>query len=77
MSPTKIKCHMANNLNYPKEYDAVMGGTNPPPIYSAVLGGIDAIKKRLASSVVEVQIAALSDALNYGDMGLDLARQAL
>lgn len=55
---------MANNLNYPKEYDAVMGGTNPPPIYGAVLGGIDGIKKRLASSVVEVQIAALSEALN-------------
>lgn len=68
---------MANNLNYPKEYDAVMGGTNPPPIYGAVLGGIDGIKKRLASSVVEVQIAALSDALNYGDIGLDLALQAL
>jgi hypothetical protein len=62
---------MANNLNYPKEYDAVMGGTNPPPIYGAVLGGIDGIKKRLASSVVEVQIAALSDAINYGDIGLD------
>ncbi len=55
---------MANNLNCPKEYDAVMGGTNPPPIYGAVLGGIDGIKQRLASSVVEVQIAALSDALN-------------
>lgn len=68
---------MANNLNYPKEYDAVMGGTNPPPIYGAVLGGIDGIKKRLASSVVEGQIAALSDALNYGDIGLDLALQAL
>jgi hypothetical protein len=54
-----------------------MGGTNPPPIYGAVLGGIDGIKKRLASSVVEVQIAALSDALNYGYIGLDLALQAL
>ena len=55
---------MENNLNYPKEYDAVMGGTTPPPISGAVLGGIDGIKKRLADSVVEVKIAALSDALN-------------
>ena len=68
---------MAENPNQPKEYDAVLGGQNPPPMYGAVLGGIEGVKKRLASPVVEVRIAALSDALKYGEKGLDLVLQAL
>ncbi|MGD1910769.1 MAG: HEAT repeat domain-containing protein [Rivularia sp. (in: cyanobacteria)] len=62
---------MTNNQNQPNQYDAVLGGNAPPPIHGAVLGGIEGVKKRLASSNVDVQIAALNDALNYGDMGLD------
>ncbi|GET35872.1 formylglycine-generating enzyme family protein [Microseira wollei] len=68
---------MAENPNQPKEYDAVLGGQNSPPIYAAVLGGIEGVKKRLASPVVEVRIAALSDALKYGEKGLNLVLQAL
>ena len=67
---------MAENPNQPKEYDAVLGGQNPL-IYAAVLGGIEGVKKRLASPVLEVRIAALSDALKYGEKGLDLVLQAL
>ena len=63
---------MTNNQNQPKQYDAVLGGNSPPPIHGAVLGGIEGVKKRLASSDVDVQISALNDALNYGDVGLDL-----
>ncbi|GET35887.1 formylglycine-generating enzyme family protein [Microseira wollei] len=68
---------MSENPNEPREYDAVLGGQNPPPIYAAVLGGIEKVKKRLASSILEVRINALSDALKYGDKGLDLVLQAL
>lgn len=68
---------MTNNQNQPKQYDAVLGGNSPPPIHGAVLGGIEGVKKRLASSDVDVQISALNDALNYGDEGLDLVIQAL
>ncbi len=68
---------MAENPNQPKEYDAVLGRQNPPPIYGGVLGGIEGVKKRLASPVVEIRIAALSDALKYGEKGLDLVLQAL
>ncbi len=68
---------MTNNQNQPKEYDAVLGGNAPPPIHGAVLGGIEGVKRRLASSNVDAQIAALNDALNYGDVGLDLVINAL
>ena len=67
---------MPENANQPREYDAVLGGQNPP-IYAAVLGGIEGVKKRLASSILEVRINALSEALNYGGQGLDLVLEAL
>ncbi len=63
---------MTNNQNQPNQYDAVLGGNAPPPIHGAVLGGIEGVKRRLASSNVDAQIAALNDAFNYGDLGLDL-----
>ena len=67
---------MPENPKQPREYDAVLGGQNPP-IYAAVLGGIQGIKKRLASPILEVRIAALANAFNYGEQGLDLVLQAL
>lgn len=63
---------MNNNPNQPREFDAVLGGEAPPPASGVVLGGIEGVKSRLKSPVVEVQVAALSEALNYGDDGLDL-----
>jgi len=68
---------MTNNQNQPNQYDAVLGGNAPPPIHGAVLGGIEGVKKRLASSDVEAQIAALKEVLNYEDMSLDLVIDAL
>ncbi|MEG4574817.1 formylglycine-generating enzyme family protein [Microcoleus sp. N3A4] len=68
---------MTENQNQPREYDAVLGGQNPPPLGAAVLGGIPGVKSRLASPIVEVKIAALSEALQYGDAGLDLIIGAL
>ena len=68
---------MTNNQNQPNKYDAVLGGNSPPPIHGAVLGGIEGVKKRLASSDVEAQIVALKDALNYEDVDSDLVINAL
>ncbi|HSF73115.1 MAG TPA: formylglycine-generating enzyme family protein [Microcoleus sp.] len=68
---------MTENQNQPREYDAVLGGQNPPPLSAAVLGGIPGVKSRLASPILEVKIAALSEALKYGDAGLDLIIGAL
>ncbi|BBD70352.1 leucine rich repeat variant [Nostoc commune NIES-4072] len=63
---------MNNNPNQPREYDAVLGGEAPPPVHGVILGGLEGVRNRLKSSVVEVQMNALSEALNYGDIGLDL-----
>ncbi|NJR25452.1 MAG: formylglycine-generating enzyme family protein [Richelia sp. CSU_2_1] len=68
---------MSENPNEPREYDAVLGGQNSIPVNAAVLGGIPGVKSRLASPIVEVRIAALSEALKYGEAGLDLIIQAL
>ena len=68
---------MTNNQNQPNQYDAVLGGNAPPPIHGAVLGGIEGVKRRLASSNVEAQIAALKEAVNYDETGLNIVIQAL
>ncbi|MEG4270428.1 MULTISPECIES: formylglycine-generating enzyme family protein [unclassified Microcoleus] len=68
---------MTENQNQPREYDAVLGGQNPPPLGAAVLGGIPGVKSRLASPIVEVKISALSEALRHGRAGLDLIIGAL
>lgn len=68
---------MTNNQNHPKEFDVVRGGVSPPPVQGAVLGGVEGVKQRLASSAVKARIAALSEALKYGDIGLYLVIKAL
>ncbi|MEH2201751.1 HEAT repeat domain-containing protein [Nostoc sp.] len=67
---------MTDNQNEPRDYDAVLGGKYPPG-YGVVLGGIEGIKNRLNSEDDEVKIAALEDALKYGDAGIDLIIEAL
>lgn len=66
-----------DNPNQPKEFDAVLGGKNPPPIDGVVLGGIEGVKNRLKSSDIELKIAALTEAINYEDAGIDLVIEAL
>lgn len=66
-----------NNNPVPRKFDAVLGGQAPPPIEGVVLGGLVGLKSRLQSTVVEARVAALSEALNYGEVGLDLVIRAL
>lgn len=61
----------------PKAYDAVLGGQNLAPVNGAVLGGIEGVKMRLASGKIEQQITALKQALDYGEVGIDLVIAAL
>jgi hypothetical protein len=68
---------MTENQNQPREYDSVLGGKSQVPLGAAVLGGIPGVKSRLASPILEAKIAALSEALKYGEAGLDLIIQAL
>jgi hypothetical protein len=61
----------------PREYDAVLGSNNTAAATDAVLGGIEGVKRRLAIGDIESRITALSQALNYGEAGLDVVIQAL
>jgi len=61
----------------PRANDAVLGSETPLQVDGVVLGGIEGVKQRLASTTVEQRLAALSDALNYGEAGLDLVLEAL
>jgi hypothetical protein len=61
-----------NNPQQPGKYDAVLGGNSPSLEGAAVLGGIEGVKLRLQNPDLKVRIAALEQALNYGEQGLDL-----
>ncbi|HCQ21006.1 MAG: Sulphatase-modifying factor protein [Aphanizomenon flos-aquae LD13] len=61
-----------NNPQQPREYDAVLGGNSPSLEGAAVLGGIEGVKLRLQNPDAKVRIAALEQAMNYGEQGLDL-----
>lgn len=63
---------------WPGEFDAVIGGETVPPVGGVVLGGIQSVKNRLKSAATfDIKIAALEDAMNYGDEGLDLVIESL
>jgi len=53
----------------PKSQDAVLGGQAPPPLGGLVLGGIEGVRRRLASPAIAPRISALREALNYGKTG--------
>lgn len=61
----------------PTEYDLVLGGNNPPPVDGVVLGGLAGVERRLASNNFEAKLAAVTEALKYGDEGISLITYAL
>ena len=68
---------MTENQNQPREYDAVLGGKNPPPVNAAVLGGIEGVTRRLTALDELVRVGAVREAMKYGEVGLDLAIASL
>ncbi|MEH2327430.1 MAG: WD40 repeat domain-containing protein [Nostoc sp.] len=68
---------MSENTNQPREYDAVLGGQNPPPVDGVVLGGLEGAKLSFASSDENYRVSALSQLINYRQEGWDLVIQAL
>ncbi|BDA76180.1 hypothetical protein CAL7716_103460 (plasmid) [Calothrix sp. PCC 7716] len=68
---------MSTEQNQPREFDVVLGGETPPPLGGAVLGGIEGVKNRLASTDIEAHITALNEALNYGNIGIDFVIKEL
>ena len=54
----------------PRPDDVVLGGQFQAPVDGLVLGGLDGVKQRFESGDIEVQKAALEQALQYGEKGL-------
>ncbi|MEQ9233901.1 hypothetical protein [Coleofasciculus sp. E2-BRE-01] len=67
---------MTANSNQPNPNDAVLGGQGFP-LNSGVLGGLEGVKQRLTSESEEIRMAALDEALNYGQPGKDVLRQVV
>lgn len=63
--------------NQPKKYDIVLGNQSIAPVSAVVLGGLEGVKQRLSTEVIEHKIATLPLALNYGEEGLTLVIEAL
>ena len=61
----------------PGSDDAVLGGQVSPSTESVALGGLEGVKQRYNSDSVDSKVAALGEALKYGDEGLNLVIQAL
>lgn len=59
----------------PRPDDVILGGQTPTG--AIVLGGFEGIKQQLASPHVEQRLAALPQALNYDQRGLNLVLRAL
>ena len=55
----------------PRSDDAVMGGQTQAPLDAAVLGGIQAVRQKLASDKEEVKKEGVLQALNYGEKGIE------
>ncbi len=55
---------MINDSNQPKEFDAVLGGESSPTLNAVVLGGIQAVKRRLEDEDEGERLKALEDALS-------------
>lgn len=65
------------NSGQPRNDDAVLGGQEATPLAAVVLGGFEGVRKRLNSAIADERVAALADALQYGQRGLTLVIWAL
>lgn len=68
---------MNSSEHQPRPYDVVKGRQSPASSTAAVLGGLQGVKQRLSSESETVKIAALSEALKYGQPGWDLVFQVV
>lgn len=68
---------MVEHPNQPKIDDVILGGQSKEPVTASVLGGLSGVKLRLASSSDPVRIAAIKEALQYGQQGTDLVLQII
>ncbi|HEY9633701.1 MAG TPA: PspA/IM30 family protein [Coleofasciculaceae cyanobacterium] len=65
----------SENLNQPREHEAVMDSQCSPP--STLSKGLEEVKRHLESLSDQVRIAALKEALNYGKEGFQLVAKII
>lgn len=63
--------------NQPQKSDAVLGSQPGVPTGAVILGGFEGLKRQLKSPIAHQRAAALTDALQYGERGLNLVIRAL
>ncbi|OLP18236.1 hypothetical protein BST81_11805 [Leptolyngbya sp. 'hensonii'] len=61
----------------PRNFDAVLGGETTAAIGSVVLGGFAGVQRRFAIADVGQRLAAVQEAIRYGQMGVELLILAL
>lgn len=66
-----------NPSNQPGSHDVVLSDRVAAPIGGVVLGGCEGLQQRFVSPLVEQRLAAVCQAKNYGEAGLDLLIRAL
>jgi formylglycine-generating enzyme required for sulfatase activity len=66
-----------NHPPQPRSDDVVLGGAVRLPVDAVVLGGLEGVKRRLAAAAIEQRVAALKEALQYGEAGLELVMLGL
>ena len=82
MSPSKPPAEQPsgdadNHPSQPRTDDVVLGGAARLPVDGVVLGGLEGVKRRLAAAAIEQRVAALKEALQYGEAGLELVMLGL
>ncbi len=68
---------MTQPFHRPRKDDAVLGGQAVIPTGAAILGGLAGVRSRLTSPIPEQRAAALTEALQHGQRGLNLVIRAL
>jgi hypothetical protein len=64
-------------MTQPQSSDAILGNQTPPPVNSAILGGIEGLHQQMMVSTPEQRSNLLPSALNYGESGIDFLISAL
>lgn len=68
---------MSHSANQPAKDDGVLGGNAAIPPGAVILGGFEGLRRRLLSPIAQQRVAALNEALQHGQKGLNLVIRAL
>lgn len=58
-------------MTQPQSSDAILGNQTPPPVNSAILGGIEGLQQQMQIAEPKQRSQLLPSALQYGEAGID------